>query len=162
MDRQKDISGSAAGQGLAELGLVLPVILIIAIGLFDVGRAFFTLIVINNASREGARYLTLRPDDSGNTPAFTDTKAAAVSEAQNSFINLAPGDVTITGCEDADRYINPGCDPGTFVSGCVDNDGITGCDVESVIQVRVTHIYRPVFWMPVNITLSRTTQMMVP
>ncbi len=162
INRENVFSNKAAGQGLAELALVLPVLVIIAAGLFDVGRAFYTLIVINNASREGARYLTFRSDDSTNTPAFSDTKAAAVKEAQNSFITLTPSDVTVTGCVDADRYINPGCDPGTVVSGCVDSDGIPGCDTETSIRVRVTHIYRPIFWMPVNMTLSRATQMLIP
>lgn len=121
---------------------MLPVLLIVAIGLYDVGRAFYTLIVVTNASREGARYLTLHPDDSTNTPAFTDTKWAAMTEASNSFITLTSGNVS--------------------VSSCVQDDAIPGCDTGTSILVTVTHSYRPVFWAPFNITLTRSTRMMVP
>jgi len=142
MSRQKVKSGKATGQAITEFALTLPIMLIVAIGLFDIGRAYYSLIVVTNASREGARYLSLHPDDSTNTPAFTDTKAAAVNEAQNSFITLTSSDVT--------------------VSGCVDGDPIPGCDAETPIRVTVTHRYRPVFWAPFDITLTRSTQMMVP
>lgn len=142
MDRLRVNSRNAAGQGLAELAIVLPVILIIAIGLFDIGRAFYTLIVVTNASREGARYLTFHSDDSTHTPKFADTKNAALIEASNSYITLASSNVSVTGCDEIDTI--PGCDP------------------ESNIRVTVSHLYRPVFWLHFSITLSRSTQMMVP
>lgn len=140
--REEILSSRAAGQAWVEFGLVLPVLLIVAVGLFDVGRAFYTLMVVTNASREGARYLALHPDDSTHSPSFTDTRAAALNEARNSFITLLTSDVT--------------------VSGCVQLDAVPGCDTGTRIQVTVTHRYRPVFWAPITITLSRATQMMVP
>ncbi|HSF83770.1 MAG TPA: TadE family protein [Anaerolineales bacterium] len=140
--RERITSSTAAGQAWVEFGLVLPVLLIVAVGLFDIGRAFYTLIVVTNASREGARYLALHPNDNLNSPSFTDTRNASVTEAQNSFITMTTNNVS--------------------VSGCVDTDAVPGCDTGTRIQVSVTHNYRPVFWAPFNITITRSTQMMVP
>lgn len=131
-----------SGQGLVEFVIVLPVLLVIAIGLYDVGRAFFALITVTNASREGARYLALHPNDNGNS--FSDTKAAAVREASSSFVTLATSDVSVTLCNDADAV--PGCDSGTR------------------IRVSVSYTYRPIFAgiFPVTLPMTRATEMMVP
>lgn len=43
------------GQALVETALVLPVLLLIVIALFDVGRAVFAYNAATNAAREGAR-----------------------------------------------------------------------------------------------------------
>lgn len=135
------------GQGLLEFALILPVLLLVAVGLLDLGRAFFAAIVITNASREGARYLTLHPDDNvadayGNT--FIGTKQTAISEVQGSFITIAPADVQVTYCRDI--------------------DGFTGCDSGYPVIVRVDYDFELlVGWLlPSPFTLTRFTQMMVP
>lgn len=46
------------GQSLIEFALILPVLVLIIYGVFDLGRAFYAVITIANASREGARYMT--------------------------------------------------------------------------------------------------------
>jgi Flp pilus assembly protein TadG len=46
---------SRDGQGLVEFALVLPVLILIFMGLFDVGRAVFAYNSLSNAAREGAR-----------------------------------------------------------------------------------------------------------
>jgi len=43
------------GQALTEFALLLPVLLLILFGLFDLGRAVFAFNSISNAAREGAR-----------------------------------------------------------------------------------------------------------
>jgi Flp pilus assembly protein TadG len=42
------------GQALVELSLLLPILLLIALGAIDFGRAFFAYTTIVNAAREGA------------------------------------------------------------------------------------------------------------
>lgn len=44
------------GQSLVELALALPLLLVIVLGLGDLGRAFYYSSVIANAAREGASY----------------------------------------------------------------------------------------------------------
>jgi Flp pilus assembly protein TadG len=135
------------GQGLTEFAFVVPVLLVVAFGLFDLGRAYFAVITISNASREGARYLTLHPDDNmpdayGNT--YSGTKQAAVAETQGSFINITPADVSVTYCLDADMF--PGCDSGYPVIVSVSHDFVLILG----------------WFLPSPIPLTRSTQMLVP
>lgn len=44
------------GDSLVELALVLPVLLLILIGILDLGRAVYAYHVVANCAREGARY----------------------------------------------------------------------------------------------------------
>lgn len=48
-------TGNSRGQAVIEFALVLPLILIILLGITEFGRAFWTLNVISQAAREGAR-----------------------------------------------------------------------------------------------------------
>jgi Flp pilus assembly protein TadG len=42
------------GQGVVEFALLVPILLLIAVGALDFGRAFFGYTVVANAAREGA------------------------------------------------------------------------------------------------------------
>jgi Flp pilus assembly protein TadG len=53
--RRKSRMGSERGQALLEAALITPVVLLIMVGIFEVGRAFQTYQVVTNAAREGAR-----------------------------------------------------------------------------------------------------------
>jgi len=46
----------ARGQSLVEFALLLPILMLIAVVLLDLGRAVYYYSVIHNAAREGARY----------------------------------------------------------------------------------------------------------
>jgi Flp pilus assembly protein TadG len=43
------------GQALIEFALIIPILILLVIGLFDLGTAVYTRNVIANAAREGAR-----------------------------------------------------------------------------------------------------------
>lgn len=43
------------GQTLAEFALVIPILIVMLMGIFDLGRAVFAYNAITNAAREGAR-----------------------------------------------------------------------------------------------------------
>jgi hypothetical protein len=90
------------GQSLLEFALILPILILVLVGVFDLGRALFALITINNAAREGARYGTVD----------TNLKLTAVNEAVNSGILIELGDVTVD-CPD-DGVAWP-CNRGTAV-----------------------------------------------
>jgi Flp pilus assembly protein TadG len=47
------------GQALLETALVLPIVLLVAVGIFEFGRAFQTWQILTNAAREGARIAVL-------------------------------------------------------------------------------------------------------
>lgn len=47
------------GAALVETALVLPIVLLVAVGIFEFGRAYQTWQVLTNAAREGARVAVL-------------------------------------------------------------------------------------------------------
>ena len=53
--RSKQRRGLQRGQGLLELTMVLPSLLLILIGIIDLGRVFFDYAAISNAAYEAAR-----------------------------------------------------------------------------------------------------------
>ena len=61
--------GQEQGAALIEAALVIPMLLLIAVGIFEFGRAYQTWEVLTNAAREGARVAVL--------PYSTDSDAEA-------------------------------------------------------------------------------------
>ncbi len=60
----KKLVGSARrGQSLVEFALILPAFLLMAVMVFDLGRAVYYSSVLHNAAREAARYGIVHPDD---------------------------------------------------------------------------------------------------
>lgn len=55
-------SRSKAGQSLVEFALLLPLLMLLIMGLFDLGRAIFYYAVLNTAVREGTRYAIVQSD----------------------------------------------------------------------------------------------------
>jgi Flp pilus assembly protein TadG len=56
------------GQSLVELALLLPVLLLLTVVVFDLGRAVYYYSVIYNAAREGARYGIVHQLESNTVP----------------------------------------------------------------------------------------------
>ena len=50
---------SERGVALLEVALTLPILLLVAIGIFEFGRAYQTFQILTNAAREGARIAVL-------------------------------------------------------------------------------------------------------
>jgi Flp pilus assembly protein TadG len=133
-----------SGQNLLEFALVLPMLMIIAFGVLDLGRVFFATISLTNAAREGVRYLTIHPDDVSNDSAdFWGSKSAAMDEANYSGISINAGQVTVL---------------------CSNADGDDYCDSGSPATVTVTYDFDLVLgWiLPTPITLTRSAVMIVP
>ena len=51
------------GQALLEVALTLPLLLLVAVGIFEFGRAYQTWQILTNAAREGARIAVLPGSD---------------------------------------------------------------------------------------------------
>ncbi len=84
----------ASGQGLVELALALPVLLLILLGTVDLGRMFFDYIEMRNAAREAAGWVSRHPDE--------------LSAARNKATGhgLPAGAVVTVECN---RTASPGC-----------------------------------------------------
>ena len=60
-------ANSERGAALLEAAITIPMLLLIAVGIFEFGRAWQTWQVLTNAAREGAR-LAVLPDPSAGAP----------------------------------------------------------------------------------------------
>jgi Flp pilus assembly protein TadG len=54
---------SERGQSLVEFGLVIPIVLLIMLGVFDLGRIVFINNSLSDGARDGARHAATRPRD---------------------------------------------------------------------------------------------------
>lgn len=128
---------SKPGQGLVEFALLLPILILLLVGVFDLGRAFHALITMNNAGREAARFGTLhRLDVAG-------MRAAAIQEAQNSGIVINSGNIALT---------------------CPDAGTIAPCARDTTMMVQITYQYQPImsFFFPSGVPIHSTVEMRIP
>jgi uncharacterized protein (UPF0333 family) len=88
--------GNLPAQALVEYALVLPILLLLVIGAMDFGRMFYTKIVLINAAREGANYLSYNPDDADE--GFLETFAIIYNEGSSSNVEVFTTDITYSGC----------------------------------------------------------------
>jgi Flp pilus assembly protein TadG len=137
------------GQSLVEFALVLPLLVMVVFGVLELGRVFFAYIAITNASREGARVYTFRP----NVTLIADITTAALNEV---------GSVPLV---DKTRIVLPlviQC--GNSYSNVTTDTQLLACPKFEPIRVTVTYnhslIFRFIF--PQTVTLRRSAEMMVP
>ena len=50
------------GQSLVEFALLFPILILIVLGIADLGRAYYALVTLNDAAEEGAMYAAISPD----------------------------------------------------------------------------------------------------
>lgn len=125
---------SPSGQELAEFAIVLPLLLLVAFGVLDLGRIFHSAITITNAAREGARYGMTHEDD------VDGIIAATLAEAQNSGIDLSTSVIDVS-CPD-------GCD--------------SGLPIRVTVQYDFTFIMVGFVFPDPILTITRYAEMMLP
>lgn len=85
-------------QSLVEFALVLPLLLLLILAAMDIGRMFYTKMVLTNAAREGANYLAYYPNTELEE-GFPGTYAAIVNEGDSSNVEIIIAeDVSILNC----------------------------------------------------------------
>jgi Flp pilus assembly protein TadG len=77
------------GQSLVEAALALPIIIMLMLGLLDLGRAFYILVEVNDAADEGASYASLDYSD------LTGIQNRVVDSAN--AVAIDPANVILTG-----------------------------------------------------------------
>jgi Flp pilus assembly protein TadG len=75
LDHQRSKAPRQAGVAALELGLLLPLLVAILLGIIDYGWVYFTKLTLTNAAREGARVGVTRDADSAQEAARTATLA---------------------------------------------------------------------------------------
>lgn len=84
------------GQSLAELGLLLPILLLIALITVDFGRAYFAYVSVTNAARNGAEYaasssIAANDNDGIREAALADTSNLVNVSATNPAVTSTTG-----------------------------------------------------------------------
>jgi Flp pilus assembly protein TadG len=111
------------GQALVEFALVFPILLLVLIALFDLGRAVFAYNTLTNAAREGARLAIVNQD-----PNLIKARA----KSQTAIVELNDPSVSISF-----RQTTPNADP---LTNAVCSPAAVGC--VAVVQFEAT--YRPI------------------
>ncbi len=87
--RQPSTGRGQEGQSLVELALFFPALLLIMVGMLDLGRSFHVYTTVVNAAREGARYAALNPTD------YWGIQNAVIQEAEGSNIDLQTSSIIV-------------------------------------------------------------------
>ena len=75
------------GQSLVEFAMIAPLLILLMVGILDVGRAVNAYVTISNAAREGSHYAALHP---------TASPGAIASAVRARVVPLDSSSVTVT------------------------------------------------------------------
>ena len=145
--RREDIS--TAGAATVELALIIPVLVLIMIGLLDMGRIFYGAITVVSAARAGVAYGSM-------SAIHADDTAAMITSATNDAVDV--NGLLFTArkrCECPDET-PPDVDCAT-VNVCMD-----GTNVRIYVETTVTGTFTttlPYPGIPSTINMTRTAQM---
>lgn len=93
--REKNVHGSKA-QAIVEFAIVLPILLMVLIGILEVGRLIFIYSSVTNASRNASRYASaVGYEDTGMYHKFAYCDGIRAIAEQSAFL-MSPADLTIT------------------------------------------------------------------
>lgn len=138
------------GASLVEFAFVVPVFLLVLFGMLEYARFFYTMQVMNNAAREGARYAAVNTNNvnSANVQSYVDNYLSGVGHNQlanystSSNISVYEADPTT------------GADTG---------QGWTGDGWGTAVGVKVSGDYKPIIpgflFLPGKVTLTATCVM---
>jgi Flp pilus assembly protein TadG len=151
---------SESGQNLLELALVTPMLLLLLLGVIEMGRYAYISILVGNAARAGAAYGAQSLAQSVST---TGIKTAADNDFQNNGQNVSTLTVTSSvscGCDSGGTITSAGCDTSTNGSAgtCASGHWVV------TVSVTASGTFSSIFdypGIPSSITVSRTATMRV-
>lgn len=80
---------ASRGQSLLEFAIVLPVLLLVLLGILDLGRAWMSLVALNDAAGEGAAYAAIYPSR-------TEQIQARAAGSTTALVTLEPDMVSVS------------------------------------------------------------------
>jgi Flp pilus assembly protein TadG len=106
-----------SGQALIELAVVVPMLLLLALGVIEIGRYAYIAILIGNAARAGAAYGAQSNAQSADTTGITkaaDYDFAGATSGSTTTNGLTAGSLTVTssfscGCESVGTITSAAC-----------------------------------------------------
>src|ERR1051325_4601782 len=90
---------SDRGAALVEAALTIPILLLITVGIFEIGRAYQTWQVVSNAAREGARMAILPNANSATVTALVRTYMTngQLGASASAGVTVTPVTLTVNG-----------------------------------------------------------------
>jgi len=128
----------AKAQSLIEFALLIPILFVVVMGLFDIGRAVFYYAVLNSAVREGTRYAIVQPDcDFQSDP---ESCSGGYPESYPLDCNDAVSAASVRICDEIrDKLFNIG----DLSSSTITIDKITDVD-DPVFIITIEKIFEPI------------------
>ena len=80
------IKGKEGGTSIVEFAITIPVLILVFMGIFDLGRAFFVAHALSQLAREGARYAIVNSDNT----------AAIVQYVKDHAVGVDPDQLNVT------------------------------------------------------------------
>ena len=157
-------SQAQSGQALIELAFVVPMLLLLALGVIEIGRYAYIAILVGNAARAGAAYGAQSTAQTGNAEitkaADNDFAGNKSGSTNNGFASTAITITSSTAC---------GCDSGGTITGAVCSGTLTAGTCATghwvvVVSVTASGKFNALFnypGIPTPITITRTASMRV-
>jgi Flp pilus assembly protein TadG len=92
---------SQGGQALVELAFMVPILVLLAVGVIEIGRYAYIGVLVGNAARAGAAYGSLNLANASSDPAVkAKVQQAAINDFQNNGqTGLTVASITTCGCD---------------------------------------------------------------
>lgn len=145
------------GQSMLEFALMLPFLLLLAVGVVDIGRAIYYTIAVNNGAAAGAEFASQGFNQAGQTRQI---KLTAVCDAANGDARqhlwdacsnglLTEDNVTvILGCRCANDTSGLSCDPMPTTACGSSFTCDPGVNTVECVRVQTTATFSPLFNWP--------------
>ena len=178
MDRRSKVGNRPqCGQALMEMAFVLPILLLLALGVIEIGRYAYIAILVGNAARAGAAFGAQSKQQSNDSTGMQNAAQFDFAGSSSSTPNrgrpgatngLAYSTLTVTsttscGCDSAGAITTYGCN----VAAGNANPGVCPAGSRWIVFVSVTANgnFNSLFsypGIPSPITISRTASLPVP
>jgi len=137
-----------AGQSMIEFALILPLFVLFIIGIFELGRAFFSYIAVTNAAREGARVITFWP---GHTTIQNVTTAVDTEIVNSPMVTVGNISSIVIDCGNAHNIVST-------------DAALAACPSQQPVRVTVTYKFQLLlnFISSHQINIGRAVEMMIP
>jgi len=112
------------GQSLVEIALTFPILVMLLLGLLDFGRAYYALVILNDAAAEGAAYAATRQDGGDIVLRVQAAEATSLVPMDTVAVEVSPGPYSVgSGVTVTATYQMPIYTP--FVNALVGSDSLT-------------------------------------
>lgn len=160
----KSTSVGQSGQSLVEIALLLPLILLLLLGVIEIGRYAYIGILVGNAARAGAAFAAQSLEDAA--PSTPIPNQGVITAVNNDFQNNLPSapslKVSVTnscGCDNGGSVVDAQCN-GTETAGTCP----TGQHWVVMVSVTCSGTFNALFnypGIPKSIDVSRTATLRV-